>query len=532
VCVGDASIDDCKGTVLMKISLFRLANLGVAAAMIAVVCFVASPTPDASSSPSATWNVATEPSPPGSWYTVAYSDSQWIALGQSPVVAVSSNGATWTESPVTAGSWHSVAYGDGRFVALSSVVASSEEIVSTNGSSWTALAGPTGTWSALTYGGGRFVAVSSAGAIDTSTNGTQWTQVWDHGNLDFTSVAYGGGHFVVTDAALGAIGISTNGRQWSRLIPAPSSVHHWGSVVYGDGEFIALDGASAGYYATSVYGYVWTLHQLSPGEGVESAAFGCGSFVAVGQSAALTEGLLSSRTGTTWSTTATPIDTTSTWTAVGYGAQRFVAVDTLGNIAWTRLSANCAAAIPTTPQQVSGNIHSGKVWTYMHPPSSAGGAPVNSYRVNISEGSLIRHCVAPVYFEPNCIIAGLKNHQVYWITAQAHNRFGYSVATDPEFAIPTATPGFAAVASTPVVTAGDPVVVQVTGVRANDEGIYPITTITVHVGAVSATCHPNPFGECLSSVANPPLGSDAIYATYTGFGVSYRSPTAHVTVRS
>jgi hypothetical protein len=360
----------------------------------------------------------------------------------------------------------------------------------------------------------------------------QWTEAWHHSNLDFTSVAYGNGHFVAADSALGAVGISTNGVNWSRLFPARNTVTKWGTVVYGEGEFVALDGSSSGYIATSVYGYVWTLHQLSPTEATDGATFGCGSFVGVGLSTSSTENFISSSSGTAWTTTATPIDATSTWTAVGYGAHRFVAVDALGNIAWSRTTANCSAITPTSPQQVSGNIHSGKVWTYMHPPSSAGGAPVNSYRVNISKGTFTKQCSAPVYFEPNCIIAGLANHQVYWLTAQSHSRFGYSVPTDPEFVIPTASLNFNAMASEPVVSQGAPVVVQVTGVLANNEGIYPIATITVHVGATIVYCDPNPFGECLLTVSNPPIGSDSIYATYTGFGRSYQSPTSHVTVRS
>jgi hypothetical protein len=158
-----------------------------------------------------------------------------------------------------------------------------------------------------------------------------------------------------------------------------------------------------------------------------------------------------------------PIDATSNWTAVGYGGHRFVAVDAAGNIAWSMTTANCAAIIPKSPQQVSGNIHSGKVWTYMHPPFSAGGAPVNSYRVTISKGAFTRHCVAPVYYEPNCIIAGLANHQVYTLTAQAHNRFGYSVPLDPEFVFPVASLSLSAVPSEPVVAEGNPLVVEVTG---------------------------------------------------------------------
>jgi len=479
-----------------------------------------------------TWNIATEPSPTGSWYAVNYGDGQWVALGSSGDVADSPDGATWTEYPVPAGSWQSLAYGNGRFVALSSTNANPEELVSTNGRSWTSVAGPPGTWTALTFGKGRFEAVSSAGQIDTSTNGMQWTEVWHHGNLDFTSVAYGNGRFVAADSALGAVGISSNGVNWSRLFPAPNTGAEWKAVVYGEGEFVALDGSSSRYIATSVYGNVWTLHQLSPAEEIAGATFGCGSFVGVGQSSVATENFISSTSGTAWASTAVPTDVTSNWTAVAYGAHRFVAVDASGNIAWSRTTANCSAIIPKSPQQVSGNIHSGKVWTYMHPPSSAGGAPVNSYRVNISKGTFSRQCSAPVYFEPNCIIAGLANHQVYWLTAQSHNRFGFSVPTDPEFVIPVASSSLSAWTSKPVVSQGGPVVVQVTGVRANNEGIYPITTITVHVGARIVYCHPNPFGECLVTVSNPPIGSDSIYATYTGFGSSYQSATSHVTVRS
>ena len=534
VCVSNARIGvHPEGSLLKKTPASRFATIVAATALIAVACFVASPIPVAvGSSTVSPWSIATEPSPTGSWYAVDYGDGQWVALGHSADVAVSPDGSTWTEYPVPAGSWQSVAYGNGRFVALSSTNASPEELVSTNGDSWTAAAGPVGPWTALTFGEGRFVAVSSAGEIATSTNGMQWTDVWHHRNYDFTSVAYGNGHFIAADSALGAVAISTNGVHWGRLFPAPNTAAKWGAVVYGEGEFVVLDGSSTGDFATSLFGNVWTVHQLSPTEAIDGATFGCGSFVGVGQSATSTASLISSTSGTAWTTTAVPIDATSNWTAVGYGVHRFVAVDASGNVAWTRTTADCSAITPLSPQQVSGNIHSGKVWTYMHPPSSAGNAPVNSYRVNISIGTFTRHCVAPVYYEPNCIIAGLQNHRVYTLTAQAHNRFGYSVPTDPEFVIPVASLSLSAVPSVPVVSQGGPLVVQVTGVRANSLGFYPITTISVHVGATIAYCHPSPFGQCLVTISHPPFGSDSIYATYTGYGTSYQSPTSHVTVHS
>jgi hypothetical protein len=305
----------------------------------------------------------------------------------------------------------------------------------------------------------------------------------------------------------------------------------WSAVVYGNGNFVTFDSSGSGDIATSVCGYVWTLHHFSA-QGISGATFGCGSFVAVGQPAGSTNNFLSSTSGVTWSARAVPTDTTSDWTAVAYGAHRFVAVDSAGNIAWSNTAADCAAAIPTSPQQVSGNIHSGEVWTYMHPPVTVGGAPVNNYRVTVSNGTVTRQCSAPVYYQPNCIIRGLANHEVYWITAQSHNRFGYSVATDPEFAIPVTSWNFSAVTAQPVIAQSAPVVVQVTGVLANSVGIYPTSVITVHFGATVADCHANPFGECLVTIAHPTLGPTSIYATYTGYGRSYRSTPSHVTIVS
>ena len=427
------------------------------------------------------------------------------------------------------GSWQSVTYGNGRFVALSSVNASPQEMVSTNGVNWTAVSGPAGQWTGLTFGGGRFVAVSSLGQIITSTDGEHWTQTWLHSKYHFTSVAYGNGRFVAVDGALGTTVVSVTGLGWS-FYPAPMTGLRWGAVAYGNGNFVAFDGSGSGYIATSVLGYVWTLHRYSPAQEINGATFGCGSFVAAGQSTGSTNDFISSPTGATWTATAVPTDAVSEWTSVAYGAHRFVAVDSTGNIAWLQSAANCSSTIPMAPQQVSGNVHNGEVWTYMHPPSSAGGAPVNGYRVTLTDGVSTKQCSAPVYFEPNCIIRGLKDHKVYWVTAQSHTRFGYSVPTDAQSVIPVASWRFNAVTATPVISESAPVVVQVTGVLANGEGIYPASLIAVHFDARLTYCRPSPFGECLITVSNPSVGPASIFATYTGYGRSYRSPASHVTV--
>ena len=258
--------------------------------------------------------------------------------------------------------------------------------------------------------------------------------------------------------------------------------------------------------------------------------FGCNSFVATGQSTGSTNNFISSHLGATWSVSASPTSLASDWTSLAYGAFRFVAVDSAGNIASLHVAANCSAPPPSAPQQVSGNIHNGEVWTYQHPPASPGGAPVDGYRVTITDGVRTWQCHAPVYFEPNCIIKGLQNHQVYRVTAQAHNRFGYSVPSEPQFVIAVASWSLSALVTPPVVSTSTPIAVQVTGILANGEGIYPDSDVTVHFGARNFYCQPSPFGECLITVPGPSVGFTSIYATYTGYGRSYHSPTSYVTI--
>jgi hypothetical protein len=176
----------------------------------------------------------------------------------------------------------------------------------------------------------------------------------------------------------------------------------------------------------------------------------------------------------------------------------------------------------------------------MHPSSSAGGARVEGYRVAITDGVTTTYCHAAVYYQPTCIIKGLQNHRIYWVTAQAYNRFGYSAPTDPEFVTPVAAQSLQVAAPRVATTESAPsdassassVELQLTGVIANSEGFYPVTTVSVHFGSTLKTCRPNPFGQCLITVSNPPTGAIPTYASYTGYGRSYRSPTQDIVIAS
>jgi hypothetical protein len=247
---------------------------------------------------------------------------------------------------------------------------------------------------------------------------------------------------------------------------------------------------------------------------------------------------LSSTTGSEWSATTVATPAVSNWIAFSYGAGKYVGLDAAGDIAVSN-GADCAEAVPSAPLQVSGNVRNGEVWTYMHPSLDTGGAPVEGYRVAITDGATTTYCHAAVYYQPNCIIKGLRNHRVYWVTTQAYNRFGYSAPSDPEFVIPVANWGLA-VAGPPETTGSLPsdstgttsVDLQLTGIIATATGFYPTATVTVHLGPTIVTCRPSPFGECILAVNDPPRGAVPTYVTYTGWGRSYRSPTRDLIIPS
>ncbi len=272
-----------------------------------------------------TWTVVPAVTPSVSWSSVNYLGGQWVALSQAGQVDTSTNASTWTEQSAPSGSWQTVAYGDGHYVALSSANTVPNEMISPNAAQWTSEPGPPGTpkqagraeesgqWTSIAYGDGLFVAVSSVGTIATSPNGLSWTERFWRPLDDFTSITYGDGKFIAVDAHQGNVLMSLNGLHWSDIFqpltggtPVPAGGLHLGAVAYGNGNFVAFGDSTsgAGYVATSVFGYAWTLHQYSPAQQVDAATFGCDAFVAAGSDRF--DHL--STTGATWTaaTVATP----------------------------------------------------------------------------------------------------------------------------------------------------------------------------------------------------------------------------------
>lgn len=477
--------------------------------------------------PAGAWRVDAGPVAGVSWYAATFAHGRFVVVGHGDETATSTTGLTWRAHRAPAGSWQSLAYGAGRFVALSSLGTRLREMTSLDGVHWSATSGPAGEWTGLTYGAGRFVAVSALGQFATSIDGLHWVTTWTRSQFLLNSVTFGNGRFVAVDSADGDALVSLDGRHWSFYTIA-TPLTPWFAVTYGNGVFSTF--SPGGLTATSTLGYTWVTHRIATQQQMNAATFGCNTFIATGQAAGRVNDVITSHLASSWDAAPVPTDSGADWTALAYGNARFVAVDTAGTIATMSVPGYCGATVPTPPQDVSGNVENGQVWTYQHPPVDQGGAHVDGYLVTITNGHRQWTCHAPVYYEPNCIIRGLTNGQVYTVTTQVHNRFGYSSPSDPEWVIPVSHWTLQASSVAPHVAANSPLIVRVTGVIANAEGIYPHSPVSVHVGARVVTCVPSPFGECLISVSAPPGGRVALWASYTGYGVSYRSPTTYVSV--
>ena len=146
----------------------------------------------------------------GTWTSVAYGNSRFVAIGNGTVTAYSANGTSWNNGgSVANANYIAVAYGTGpeRFVAITGgTVLSQATAYSIDGAAWTAGALPqTAYWTSIAWGNGRFVAVAQGGtATAYSTDGITWTT--PNTVLPFSyawkNVAYGQGSFLATAAYL------------------------------------------------------------------------------------------------------------------------------------------------------------------------------------------------------------------------------------------------------------------------------------------------------------------------------------------
>jgi hypothetical protein len=303
--------------------------------------------------------------------TTTASESTLEVAGNASSTSISLSGtgvlvsATWKTVEVTRENWYAVTYLNGQFLApVINGLYKSED-----GRAWRYSAYGPATISdsqplAVEYGNGRYVAIGGRGTLATSEDGESWwlgTAPFGV-NSSYTHLAFGAGKFVsVQSGSYGAITYSQDGQSWT----TSTTYKSWGSVVYGNGKFVAASAVGSPPLTSfdaitwtqgtkgmtgkisftngkffivgtntiwvSEDGVSWTATSLPVTISISysvKVAYGGGRYMLAAPS-----GIFTSTDGSTWTQLPTPA---GTWTTVSYGNGRFVAGSVNGrNLAYT-----------------------------------------------------------------------------------------------------------------------------------------------------------------------------------------------------
>ncbi len=241
-----------------------------------------------------------------SWlYAGVRGESRWVVFGSDGSMLTSTDGASWTESPLgQRATLFGVAYRNGRYLGVGSnafTIAGNNASVfsSVDGLAWTALPFPE-TAAITRRDVFRSLLVTETGFLGLGSGGL--------------------------------IAETVEGASWN-LLSQPADRPHFQDVVYGNGLFVAVGDKSTnqdipginqgriGAVYTSADGWNWQ-EQTSGVRGsiLRQVAFGSGRFVAVGTGGVV----VYSEDGATWHRAVHPVQVS--WAGIAYGAGRFVAV--------------------------------------------------------------------------------------------------------------------------------------------------------------------------------------------------------------
>lgn len=148
---------------------------------------------------------STLPGGTSSWYSFAYGDGIYVAVGNSITAAYSTDGDNWTASTLpAAGIWRGAAYGNGMFIAVNGTTTSSDAKAakSTDGKTWTAITLPANVpcWNVIFANGMFFVVSNSTAQVFYSSDGEDWKTATIPGGYasGWCDLAYGNGKLLVT----------------------------------------------------------------------------------------------------------------------------------------------------------------------------------------------------------------------------------------------------------------------------------------------------------------------------------------------
>jgi len=202
---------------------------------------------------------------------------------------------TFTPRTTASFTFWSVAYGNGVFVAVG---AGTTVMTSVNGITWTWGARlPSNTYYNVIFGNGVFVATGyTGGRIYTSSNGLIWSLVYSGIQVPVQRIIYAGGLYVISNSTDTLV--SSDLVNWS-----DGDTPDVGRIAYGAGKYVAAAGDGSGCY-TSLDGLTWNFFSFSKVlTSLISIAYGNGTFVVVGSSSGFstdTEYIFTSTDGENW----------------------------------------------------------------------------------------------------------------------------------------------------------------------------------------------------------------------------------------
>jgi hypothetical protein len=189
--------------------------------------------------------------------------------------------------------------------------------------------------------GGRFVSLTSIENARYSDDGTTWTEITLPFNATMTSLAAGNNRFIATASGESRVASSLNGIAWTEVVLPLEAA--WTGSVFGGSKFV-LVATDTDRVAVSTDGVTWTANGSIPddtdggGDSTTSSwasiTYGKGKYLAVSYSDLATA---TSTDGVTWTRHDTVLPNTGngTWFNVAYGNNRFVAVTTDGQTAYS-----------------------------------------------------------------------------------------------------------------------------------------------------------------------------------------------------
>ena len=180
----------------------------------------------------------------------------FVAVGDYGTILRSSDGRTWSSvGSASLDNLWGVTFGNGIFVAVGDA---GTILTSTNSIDWVASQGSgltTEPLIAVSFGGGLFAACPQDGTVLLSTNGVDWTL--ERAGITFESIVYGDGVFVAYNGA--SLYDSSNGATWQSASVVGAPGIYGGLLFYANGYF-----ATSTANIVSTNGIIWSAQNIPP----------------------------------------------------------------------------------------------------------------------------------------------------------------------------------------------------------------------------------------------------------------------------